>query len=240
MSDASHTNRGFTYEDIGATVPEAKLIRRCSNCGRESGHQLRQRLEINPSWGNAFGNPRPPDEIWLEEQIWQCLTCDEPTVLFTRRIGGVDNPQSVSFTQGWPSPIGRELSPEVPNLIRVLYREASIAEANSALRAAAAMYRAAVEAITGDKRVTGRDLHAKIEALPLPSDLKQDLHEVRITGNWSLHEGLEFSADEVGDIAALVADAVAELYIEPARKEEARKAREARRRAAGQPPTQAP
>jgi hypothetical protein len=50
-------------------------------------------------------------------------------------------------------------------------------------------------------------------------------------GNWSLHDGIEFSKDEVADVASLIIDAVEEVYVMPARREEMRTARAARRAA---------
>jgi hypothetical protein len=44
-----------------------------------------------------------------------------------------------------------------------------------------------------------------------------------------LHQGTVFSAEEVADLAELIQQAVYELYVEPARREAMRKAREDRR-----------
>lgn len=117
--------------------------------------------------------------------------------------------------------------------MRSLFREASVAESAGAFRGAAGLYRAAVEALVDDQEVSGRDLHAKIEGLRgrVEDDLIADLHEARLTGNWSLHDGLEFSPEEVGDVADLIQDAVRILYVEPAKRAEMREARAARRAA---------
>jgi hypothetical protein len=92
------------------------------------------------------------------------------------------------------------------------------------------MYRATVEAIVKDKRMTGQDLKERINSLAgvgVDEDTVRDLHEARLTGNWSMHEGTEFSADE--DVAELIEQACYELYEEPAKREAMRAARQARR-----------
>ncbi len=52
---------------------------------------------------------------------------------------------------------------------------------------------------------------------------------VRLAGNWSLHEGIEFTAEEVADVAQLIEDAVEILYVQPGRREAMRQARAERR-----------
>src|SRR6266545_6380969 len=117
--------------------------------------------------------------------------------------------------------------------MRGLFREASLAAHVGARRAAAGAYRAAVEAILNDKKIEGRKLEPRIDALGskgVDADIVRGLHEARLLGNWSLHEGVDFSDEEVDDVAELIADACHELYEEPARREAMRAAREAKRR----------
>jgi hypothetical protein len=121
---------------------------------------------------------------------------------------------------------------EPPDAMRSLYREASRAESVGALRGAAALYRASVEELVADQNAQGATLYDRVEALVgegVDDDLVRDLHEARLLGNWSMHEGLEFSAEEVADVASLIADAVHTLYVQPAQREAMRQAREARR-----------
>jgi hypothetical protein len=49
------------------------------------------------------------------------------------------------------------------------------------------------------------------------------------------HAGLTYDAREVADVAVLLADAVDELYVEPARREAMRLARESRRTGGASP-----
>jgi hypothetical protein len=116
--------------------------------------------------------------------------------------------------------------------MRSLFREASQAENVGALRAAGALYRAAVESLVEDQGVEGNDLYSRInglEAKGVDPDLVRDLHEARLLGNWSLHEGLVFAPEEVQDVAQLLTDAVNILYVLPAARESMREARARRR-----------
>jgi hypothetical protein len=66
-------------------------------------------------------------------------------------------------------------------------------------------------------------------SIGVDSDIVRDLHEARLLGNWSLHQGVDFSDEEVDDVAELIAAACYELYEEPARREAMRAARTAKR-----------
>ncbi|WP_240436938.1 DUF4145 domain-containing protein [Streptomyces sporangiiformans] len=126
----------------------------------------------------------------------------------------------------------RELDMYVPEKIRSLYSEASQAEEAGALRAAAVMYRAAVEEICVDKGAQGANLKKKIEDLKnrgVSDDLVGDLDEARFLGNWSIHQGVEFSREEIADVAALIDDACFEIYVQPAERQQMRDARKRRR-----------
>jgi hypothetical protein len=84
-------------------------------------------------------------------------------------------------------------------------------------------------------------MRERIDALDdqgVDADIVRDLHDARLTANWSLHEGTEFSPEEIEDVADLINDAVENLYVEPARRAALREAREARRR--GESETQGP
>lgn len=112
------------------------------------------------------------------------------------------------------------------------------------MRAAGAMYRMALELICDEKGIprTGNNTDGKaysrlvhrvgdLEAHGLPADLATDLHEVRLVGNDSVHEGIAFSVDELNDIAGMVEEAVQILWVQPALRVAMKAAREARREA---------
>jgi hypothetical protein len=80
--------------------------------------------------------------------------------------------------------------------------------------------------------VTGTNLEQQIDALAakgVDADIVRDLHEARLTGNWSIHRRTTFSAAEVADVAVLIRDAVEILYVQPQKRQAMREAREARR-----------
>ncbi|PRX96237.1 uncharacterized protein DUF4145 [Allonocardiopsis opalescens] len=107
-----------------------------------------------------------------------------------------------------------------------------MAEYAGALRAAAAMYRAALEEICRERGAGNGSLEKKIDALKskgVPDDVVDQFHEARFLGNWSLHDAVEFAPDEVADVAELIRDAVFEIYVQPAQRQALRGARQARR-----------
>jgi hypothetical protein len=133
----------------------------------------------------------------------------------------------------WPRFVPQQLPESVPEPARGLYFEGSQSASIGARRAAAGAFRAAVEAVVKDKGAKGKDLKERIAALEdigVDADTVRDLHEARLTGNWSMHEGTDFSAEEIDDVAELIAAACYELYEEPAKRAAMREAREARRR----------
>ncbi|MEU6332081.1 DUF4145 domain-containing protein [Streptomyces sp. NPDC047049] len=139
---------------------------------------------------------------------------------------------SIKRWRAWPKADPRELDAYVPEKIRSLYAEASMAEEAGALRAAAVMYRAAVEELCADKGAQGRDLAKKIEDLKnhgVADDLVTDLDEARFLGNWSIHQGVEFTREEVADVADLIDEACFEIYVQPAQRRQMRDARKSRR-----------
>lgn len=175
-----------------------------------------------------------PSEACVRLKMWKCLHCEKAQTLLERyEEGSVDDGREpVETTQVWPRIGPRELADDAPQDARSLYREASLAEGVGALRAAAALYRAATEAIVRDQVGDQGPLYDRIEKLDASQDLIQDLHEARLTGNWSLHDGLAFSPEEISDVADLIRDAANEIYVLPAARQAMREARASRREAA--------
>jgi hypothetical protein len=60
-------------------------------------------------------------------------------------------------------------------------------------------------------------------------EIVRDLHDARLTGNWSLHDFLEFTPEEIEDLADLIREAVQVLYVEPAERRRLRDSRAAKR-----------
>ncbi|WP_240980894.1 MULTISPECIES: DUF4145 domain-containing protein [Streptomyces] len=112
----------------------------------------------------------------------------------------------------------RTLHEAAPAKVRDLFHEGARCEAVGALRAAAGMYRTAVEELCRDKQAAGNNLFERIDGLAaqgVPAEIVADLHEARFLGNWSLHDGLSFSAEEVADVALLTEEAVMVVYVQP-------------------------
>ena len=65
--------------------------------------------------------------------------------------------------------------------------------------------------------------------MSLEPDLVDGLHDTRLTGNWSVHDGVAFSDDEISDLSELVKDAVEILYVQPAKRKAMAAARITRR-----------
>jgi hypothetical protein len=206
----------------------------CPNCGKESKLQRRDMRVVWP-WPTA--NRVPQSNPYTIEEIWTCLLCDKSAVrLLVYGDGDIleRDPEYARFM--FPVMAPRTMPPEAPLAVQSLFTEASVAENAGALRGAAVLYRAAVERLADDQGATGRNLKERINALKgrqIEDEIVSDLHEARLLGNWSIHEGVEFSPGEVADVAQLILDAVHELYVQPAQRDAMREARAARRDTAG-------
>lgn len=162
-------------------------------------------------------------------QAWSCPVCKQSVVVFEERdgFGGL-----VDLKLMWPRRSPREIDPSIPQEIRALFSEGASSENIGAFRAAAAMYRAAVEAVCHERKADGKDLFHKIDDLKnkgVADDIVEDLHQGRMLGNWSLHDGLEFSADEVADVADLIYEALFQIYVQPAQRAALRASRKSKR-----------
>ncbi|MFE6449639.1 DUF4145 domain-containing protein [Nocardiopsis dassonvillei] len=201
---------------------------------------------IWPRYQAATSTPPPSrmPEMAIRLAVWVCPACRETCVIFTRQVmkrtvkeDGTphraydDTPMLI-----WPARRPRELETVVPEKIRDLFAEGSVAENAGALRAAAALYRATVEEICADRGAQGNNLNQKINDLKnrgVEAGIVDDLHEARLTGNWSLHQGEPFAADEVADVADLIVEATVVLYVQPEERRRMREARRARRSGSG-------
>ena len=222
----------------------------CPNpaCGKyvhfQGPHLMDPQHQERPVWP-TFGVARSStDGLRIELGVWLCPACEETCVVFLRHVEvqGMDrNGESVSRTiqtptLAWPARRPRELEEGVPEKVQSLFAEGSVAEQSGALRAAAALYRATVEEICADREAEGPKLFHKIEDLKnrgVDAGIVDDLHEARLMGNWTLHEGEPFAAEEVADVADLIVEATVVLYVQPAERARMRQARRARRNGSG-------
>jgi hypothetical protein len=128
-----------------------------------------------------------------------------------------------------PRRTSQTLDPAAPQEIRDLFCEGTKCQEAGALRAAAEMYRAAVEKLCKDRGATGRNFKEKIADLTnrgVPGDVVRDLDEARTLGNWSLPDGLAFSYEEVDDVASLIQEAVFSVYVQSEQRATLRAARQ--------------
>lgn len=178
----------------------------------------------------------------ISQEIWRCDYCKRTTaelIWWAKPEALRDKDESDMFAMVacrtiYPEPMPRTLQPEVPERIRSLFDEAARTEAAGAVRLAGAGYRAVVEEICKDQGATGRTLFDKITDLEdrLSPGIVGALHEARMVGNDSLHDGLVYSQDELADVAELVTEVVTILYVHPAQRAAMAAARSARRTAA--------
>lgn len=178
----------------------------------------------------------PKASEYAEISVLECQHCNATVTLLDEIvIGEVEGSEVVVMptqtrTVIYPAPSPRELHESVPNPIRSLYAEASVAENAGALRAAGVLYRAAAERLVKDQGAEGSDLYKRIESLAAKiPEVAADLHEARLLGNYSIHEGIEFTAEEVADVAELIEEATVVLYVQPAERQRMRESRKARR-----------
>ncbi|MFE0453072.1 DUF4145 domain-containing protein [Streptomyces sp. NPDC058914] len=134
----------------------------------------------------------------------------------------------------WPAQEPRPLSQDAPDKVRDLFLEAGRAEAVGAFQLAGVGYRSVVEEICKERGAAGKNLHAMIgdlARLNVPQSVIDGFHEAQMLGNDSVHDGLEYSPDEVADVAGLIEEAVLVLYFQPAERQRMAAARLARRTA---------
>ncbi|MFE2842564.1 DUF4145 domain-containing protein [Streptomyces scopuliridis] len=221
----------------------------CPNCHVHSGFSIRSSGLSTYIWPHVqTEHPSAEYQLeygmrtWLRQILANCGHCGKSVVLHQlirfREYGETGEVPRV--IQVWPERQPRELHASAPNAVRDLFAEGARAEAAEAFRAAGAMYRAAVEELCKDLGAEGNNLFSEINDLVnrgVTREIVEDFHEARFLGNWSLHDGLEFSAEEVADVADLIAEAVHILYVQPEERRAMRDARKARRDAfaAGNP-----
>jgi hypothetical protein len=200
------------------------------------------------SGASTSAEPRPKDDVFrVVQHILSCQNCRKTAVV--HQHWGPDLPKGDDldgFAEAvkeraskprllvlvHPRRSAQTLDEAAPQEVRDLFSEGTRCQEAGALRAAAAMYRAAVEELCKDRSATGRNLKDKIADLTnrgVPADVVRDLDEARTLGNWSLHDGLAFSYAEVDDVASLIQEAVFVVYVQPEQRAGLRAARQQRR-----------
>ncbi|MBN6749563.1 DUF4145 domain-containing protein [Micrococcus luteus] len=213
----------------------------CPHCGDLAGFGVESRVQLFPQladWSDQDYESITAQREQLagitEVITVRCRGCDNGVILMDT-WGEADGEAQLIARKLIDPVVGiRALPAEVPEAVTSLFLEASTCEAAGALRAAGVLYRAVAEAIVKDQGADPKaKLHPQIQSLrgTLSDDVVEALDESRIVGNWSIHENLTFSADEIADVAELLHDACRELYELPAQRETMKRARQARREA---------
>lgn len=215
----------------------------CPHHGRDSSFEWIWRGHVTPMWqqlpvGSLLYGGAPYTEI----RAFRCQFCQAVTLVVhqfppshpEQTESGVSGPAFPTESRIlYPSVSTPRMAPEAPREVASLWEEAAICANAGALRGAAGCLRAAVERIAADKGAVGSSLQKQITDLGKKTGLEPDLvtalHDTRLTGNWSLHDGVEFSRDEIEDLAELVKDTVEILYVQPARRAAMAAARAQRR-----------
>lgn len=241
MTNTRPHNTLPTMNDHGGYCPNPE-------CGKyvyfQDPHFLDSTMQERNIWPQLDSPAIENEGLRIELGLWLCPACEQNCVVFLhhqriRSLGKEGEPTArvvTTPTLAWPARRPRELETAVPEKIRELFAEGSVVENAGALRAAAALYRATVEEICADREAEGPKLFHKIEALKnlgVDAGIVDDLHEARLMGNWTLHQGEPFAADEVADVADLIVEATVVLYVQPAERARMREARRARRNGSG-------
>lgn len=231
----SWTMTSLTVDQNGLVLPGL-----CPNCHLHTGFSSRGSDLSTYLWPHVQTEDPSAEQLkfgrrtWLRQILASCRCCGKTVVLYQLIRFDEDGQagEVLRVIQVWPERQPRELHTSAPNVVRDLFAEGARAEAAEAYRAAGGMYRAAVEELCKDLGAEGNSLFSKINDLVnrgVTHEIVEDLHEARLLGNWSLHDGLEFSAEEVADVAGLIAEAVHILYVQPEERRAMRDARKTRR-----------
>lgn len=220
----------------------------CPHCGNHVAVDKVGEAEVSPEWRvnpsrsavdpaqRAHGMPIKLPDSRDKVLVLRCQFCRKTIVFldhWEKRHGdgaSHDSLVRVERTMIVPARPPRDLPAHTPESARSLYAEASRCESVGALRGAGVLYRAAVEEVVKDQGGEGRNLRQQIDSLSskLDAELVEALHESRVVGNYSIHEGLTFSDEEVADIAELIYEACHVLYAIPAERQALRAKRQAR------------
>jgi hypothetical protein len=183
----------------------------------------------------AYNFSRGASDFGERALLLRCDNCQLPVA------GIAINALSDEVQEYWPITTAGIEFPDVPIHIVNVAKEAHSCLIVSAPRAAAAMSRAAVEAVAKDKGVSAKNLEKKIDALEaqgyISEAMKEAAHEIRFAGNEAAHADIAQEAISVEDAQEIVTlmDAILErVYQEPARVARVRQ-RRAERMAGGGP-----
>lgn len=226
----------------------------CPYCGEVSTFDVDGRIQLEPEvvdftdtdW-ERITSTREVDPDTKEIIAIRCRACAGLVILmdtFGMTSTGEEAPGVGVVERRVIDPPGsaRRLPDEAPELMASFFQEAGVCEAVGALRAAGGLYRSAAEAML-DSRVTGRDIPAKVNQFvqwleedpnlaevdpSLVEELKATFTDARLVGREALHHGVDYSAQEIGELAELLCDAAEAVFAQPAQRQR-RRQRQAQR-----------
>lgn len=219
----------------------------CPYCGEVSTFDVDGRIQLEPEFVDftstdweRITSTRAVDPDTKEIIAIRCRACAGLVILmdtFGMTSTGEEAPGVGVVERRVIDPPGsaRRLPDEAPELMASFFQEAGVCEAVGALRAAGGLYRSAAEAML-DSKVEGRDIPAKVKKfvqLPevdpsLAEELEATFTDARLVGREALHHGVDYSAQEIGELAELLCDAAEAVFAQPAQRQ-CRRQRQAQR-----------
>lgn len=219
----------------------------CPYCGEVSTFDVDGRIQLEPEFVDftstdweRITSTRAVDPDTKEIIAIRCRACAGLVILmdtFGMTSTGEEAPGVGVVERRVIDPPGsaRRLPDEAPELMVSFFQEAGVCEAVGALRAAGGLYRSAAEAML-DSKVEGRDIPAKVKKfvqLPevdpsLAEELEATFTDARLVGREALHHGVDYSAQEIGELAELLCDAAEAVFAQPAQRQR-RRQRQAQR-----------
>jgi Domain of unknown function (DUF4145) len=179
----------------------------------------------------------------VTEAAYQCPNCERLVIAWEvagtyRARSEKDEAQKREWSHSVRFVPGRRDSktfPDVPDHIAQAATEATLCLSVGAFRAVGALARAVIEATAKDKSADGNTLYDRINALAeaghVRKHTKEQAHEVRHFGNGMAHGDFTdpLSKEDATEIVTLMAEILDEVYQSPARLEQVKAAREAKR-----------
>lgn len=219
----------------------------CPYCGEVSTFDVDGRIQLEPEFVDftstdweRITSTREVDPDTKEIIAIRCRACAGLVILrdtFGMTSTGEEAPGVGVVERRVIDPPGsaRRLPDEAPELMVSFFQEAGVCEAVGALRAAGGLYRSAAEAML-DSKVEGRDIPAKVKKFvqlqevdpSLAEELEATFTDARLVGREALHHGVDYSAQEIGELAELLCDAAEAVFAQPAQRE-GRRQRQAQR-----------
>ena len=219
----------------------------CPYCGEVSTFDVDGRIQLEPEFVDftstdweRITSTREVDPDTKEIIAIRCRACAGLVILmdtFGMTSTGEEAPGVGVVERRVIDPPGsaRRLPDEAPELMASFFQEAGVCEAVGALRAAGGLYRSAAEAML-DSKVEGRDIPAKVKKFvqlqevdpSLAEELEATFTDARLVGREALHHGVDYSAQEIGELAELLCDAAEAVFAQPAQRQR-RRQRQAQR-----------